>query len=1411
MATYAFLVILCVILGNHAVNCVEFGGNCSDSAACNDTLKCENNQCVCDDGYYQVNQSDLTCTKKGKIEESCNGNHTCHESALCVQDETTNCSVSQFPSDSYQLNETTCAPKGKIEDSCNGNHTCHENLVCFQDETTNNSVCQCPSDSYKLNDTACTLKGKIEDSCNGNHTCHENLVCFQDETTNSSVCQCPSGFYKLNDTACAPKGKIEDSCNGNHTCHENLVCFQDETTNNSVCQCPSDSYKLNDTACTLKGKIEDSCNGNHTCHENLVCFQDETTNSSVCQCPSDSYKLNDTACAAKGKIGQDCNGNATCHESVVCVQNETTNSSVCQCPSDSYKLSDTTCAPKRKIGESCNGNETCHEGFECRDDTNNGSVCQCPSDYYEQSGTCAPKIKIGQNCGSNDTCYDDAECVIGVCQCPSGSYQLNDTACAPKIKIGQNCGSNDTCYDDAECVIGVCQCPSGSYQLNDTACAPKRKIGESCNVNETCHEDFECRDDTNNGSVCQCRSDYYEQNGTTCAPKIKIGDSCTINDTCYDDAQCVIDVNDVSGVCQCPSGFYKLNDTACAPKINHGEECAGVTNECGANGTSCRKETGMTKRCLCEAQEFWSTDSKSCQDISNLQVDITNLTSTLSEVTLFWSQPNEGSSLALTYKVTSTDASDSVNTTSATLKGLKSGITYRFNVTTVLLEDEFYNERTTTVMSGEIKTKIDHSGGCSVQGDVCGATGTTCQKDKNGEERCLCAADNFWNATSSSCENISNLQVNITGLTSTLSEVTLFWSQPNEYSSLALAYKVTPSTDASDSVTTTSATLKGLKSGTTYKFNVTTVLQGDNFYNERTTTVVSEEIKTKIDHLGGCSVQGDCGATGTTCENDKNRDERCLCAADNFWNAMASSCENKNNLKVSNLNWTSKVNSANLSWTQPLQTLNLSLTYIVSGGGSPDARIPTGVLVRNLIAGTAYNFSVQTVLAANKYYDNMTTDAAQVQNVWTKPAKPEGNGKEVKIDGNVYNFTFAGSSGGVKEYLVTIKGVLDSNKTTTTWISDVPLTPAQVYKYTIVAVNGIDEKSDSFTGNFLVGAEKPGTVSALQGINQTDTSVTLQWSIPTEPNGNLTGYLVTYYMSIPNEKCLEINISCSDCQDLWPTSVQGSGCSKSASEGYELSEKELNSNQNISLKIKSLQPYRSYRITVQAVNKAGFGEGESIFIRTDIGVAEEIQDLSLRKTGDTMTAGLHISWTAGAETGPTNYTVKVQRKAAIKSENYEFVSNDIVEGYNNTNFDKNDLLAFWDYKVSVTAVTRKGSSESKTEEVKTRPNIPGTVTNFRVVLDPDDAQKFTLSFNCPDETQRNGRLKEYVVQKKHEDKTEEDTINHSDSCSFSIGNFKSNLKVGQNYTFRVKVINDNYTGDFNLGKTHMISPKGKES
>ena len=69
-------------------------------------------------------------------------------------------------------------------------------------------------------------------------------------------------------------------------------------------------------------------------------------------------------------------------------------------------------------------------------------------------------------------------------------------------------------------------------------------------------------------------------------------------------------------------------------------------------------------------------------------------------------------------------------------------------------------------------------------------------------------------------------------------------------------------------------------------------------------------------------------------------------------------------------------------------------------------------------------------------------------------------------------------------------------------------------------------------------------------------------------------------------------------------------------------------------------------------------------------------------------------------------------------------------------------------------------------------SVPGTVTNFRVVLDPDDAQKFTLSFNCPDETQRNGRLKEYIVQKKHEVSSGGFVLNFETKLSFLLLLFK---------------------------------------
>ena len=92
-----------------------------------------------------------------------------------------------------------------------------------------------------------------------------------------------------------------------------------------------------------------------------------------------------------------------------------------------------------------------------------------------------------------------------------------------------------------------------------------------------------------------------------------------------------------------------------------------------------------------------------------------------------------------------------------------------------------------------------------------------------------------------------------------------------------------------------------------------------------------------------------------------------------------------------------------------------------------------------------------------------------------EPAKPVGNGRVNKTSDNVYDFLFDGSPGDVDHYLVTIEGIIDPPArilgSQTKKIPDVQLTPAQLYTYTIVAVNGNGDESEKLEDTFTVGEE----------------------------------------------------------------------------------------------------------------------------------------------------------------------------------------------------------------------------------------------------------------------------------------------------------------------------------------------------
>ncbi|KAK3762033.1 hypothetical protein RRG08_059646 [Elysia crispata] len=393
-------------------------------------------------------------------------------------------------------------------------------------------------------------------------------------------------------------------------------------------------------------------------------------------------------------------------------------------------------------------------------------------------------------------------------------------------KIEDSCNGNHTCHENLVCFqnettnSSVCQCPSDSYKLNDTACTPKRKIGESCNVNETCHEGFECRDDTNNGSVCQCPSDYYEQNDTTCAPKRKIGESCNVNETCHEGLECRDDTNNGS-VCQCPSDYYEQNDTTCAPKKRHGDSC-NESLECISSLTC------LEKVCRCQSKERFSGNS--CYSVDDFQVTNITSTSTSDSVMLTWQTKKHG--LSVDYSITidptpSADTTIPANFSGGTVDGLTPGTKYTFTIISTIKEDNVYPE-TTTNKTYEVVTKQQHAGFCNESVEC--ISSLTCLG-----KVCRCQSEERFSGNS--CYSVDDFQVTNITSTSTSDSVMLTWQTKKH--GLSVDYSITidptPSADRTIPANFSGGTVDGLTSGTKYTFTIISTIKEDNVYPEMTT------------------------------------------------------------------------------------------------------------------------------------------------------------------------------------------------------------------------------------------------------------------------------------------------------------------------------------------------------------------------------------------------------------------------------------------------------------------------------------------------------------------------------------------------------------------------------------------------
>ncbi|WAR31198.1 PTPRS-like protein, partial [Mya arenaria] len=297
------------------------------------------------------------------------------------------------------------------------------------------------------------------------------------------------------------------------------------------------------------------------------------------------------------------------------------------------------------LGEACTADDSsnCTEidlGFsgctngnavnECADDNTEciAGFCKCVSTHYDNNGDtsrgeCDKKKKLGEGCSTNQDCTSsdsNSECSGNKCQCQSSYYDDNgnnaEGTCASKVNLEGTCtattsGSGDPCNTAFAMCTGsessyTCKCQGGYYKSDGNTCSKEKKLGEGCSTNQDCtssDSNSEC-----SGNKCQCHSSYYDDNGNnaegTCASKVNLEGTCTAatsgsGDPC-NTKFAVCTGRRSSYTCKCQGGYYKSGGNTCSKEKKLGEGCS--TNQDCTSSDSNSECSG--NKCQCQSSYY---------------------------------------------------------------------------------------------------------------------------------------------------------------------------------------------------------------------------------------------------------------------------------------------------------------------------------------------------------------------------------------------------------------------------------------------------------------------------------------------------------------------------------------------------------------------------------------------------------------------------------------------------------------------------------------------------------------------------------------------------------------------------------------------------------------------------------------
>ncbi|XP_052811388.1 phosphatidylinositol phosphatase PTPRQ-like isoform X2 [Mya arenaria] len=288
------------------------------------------------------------------------------------------------------------------------------------------------------------------------------------------------------------------------------------------------------------------------------------------------------------------------------------------------------------------------------------------------------------------------------------------------------------------------------------------------------------------------------------------------------------------------------------------------------------------------------------------------------------------------------------------------------------------------------------------------------------------------------------------------------------------------------------------------------------------------------------------------------------------------------------------------------------------------------------------------------------------------------------------------------------------------------------YTFSVAALN------EMFTGkSVFVDARThestPGRVTGLYS-QATNTTITLMWSRPAVPNGDIIKYELQWEKG--GKRCLVVIKA--DTQSTWVP--HGESCGSELPEPIDLNQVDVN------YTITALEHFKDYDLWLMPFTAAGGGDFSELKQRTLETSLGPVGNLTIRDIGST---AINVAWTIPEiKPGPTNYTAVA--RSTIPG--LEHTARCEVEDYTSTGCEIESLREFWQYQVKVIAETKGGISVTKlSQPFYTEESTPGTPTSFQVQLLKDltnvcDATKVTVTWSEPNLLNRNANITQYVVQ-----------------------------------------------------------------